>query len=237
MQFVPHQLKPVLKISLAINLLMVVGILYIAVNGKYHVKQFFFKNVIEVRHQQKLSMFRACPETKGAIIFLGNSIIEGGNWNELFPEKSILNRGIGGDVTAGVLARLDEIVRHEPSKLFICIGTNDIAKGLDIPTIIANYKSIIETVRQQSPVTEIYVQSVLPVGKKVFTGHDNEKNLLLNEALQKLCTKQNIIYIDIHAEMIDTNGYLNRAYTNDNLHLMGEAYLLWKNKIENHLNE
>ncbi len=230
-------MKTLFKISLAFNLVIIVGLLYLAINGKHHIKQFFFKNIIEVRHQQKLSMFRACPETKGAIIFLGNSIIEGGNWSELFPGKTILNRGIGGDVTAGVLARLDEIVRHEPFKLFICIGTNDLAKGVDIPTIVTNYKSIIEIVRQKSPQTEIYVHSVLPVGKKVFSGHENQKITPLNKEIQKMSTEQNVTYIDIHAELMDTEGFLNSRYTNDQLHLMDEGYLVLKNKIEKYVNK
>jgi hexosaminidase len=224
-------MKTIFKISIAFNLLIIAGMQYLAVKGKDHVEQFLAKNILDVRHEQLLSMFRACPDTKGAIIFLGNSITEGGNWEEIFQMDNILNRGIGGDVTAGVLARMDEIVRHEPSKLFICIGTNDLARGVEIPDIIANYEAIIETVREASPETVIYVQSVLPVGEKVFFGHDNGKIKSLNEEIIKMCAEKQITYIDLYTGFTDSNGYLDPQYTNDNLHLLGGAYLVWKDKI------
>jgi hypothetical protein len=47
----------------------------------------------------------------GEIVFIGNRITEGGkNWSEKFNIPNIRNRGIGGDVTDGVLERLGEII-------------------------------------------------------------------------------------------------------------------------------
>jgi lysophospholipase L1-like esterase len=230
-------IKTVYRISLGINLLIFAGVVYLVFNGKHHAGQLIYKYIIEVRYKQKCSMFAACPVTKGAVIFLGNSITEGGNWSELFPGKPVLNRGIGGDVTAGVLARMDEIVRHEPSKLFICIGTNDLAKGVDVPTILANYSSIIRTVKEKSPATAIYVQSVLPVGRTVVFSHDNAAIPPLNKEIQQLCAAMQVTFIDLHSVFAGADGYLKSGYTNDNLHLMGEAYLAWKDKIEMYLNE
>jgi len=230
-------MKWIYKISLAINLLFIIGLIYLAINGKEIIRNFFFKNVIEVRHQQRLSMFKASPVSKGAMVFVGNSITEGGNWNEMFPEKQILNRGIGGDISEGVLKRLDEIIRHQPSKIFICIGTNDIAKGIEQSAIIKNYISILETIKAQSPTTKIYVQSILPVGKEVIFGHSNEKIIPLNAAIKKLCSEMGIVYIDLYASFIDETGYLNPQFTNDKLHLMGKGYLTWKGLIAPYVNE
>jgi len=56
--------------------------------------------------------------------------------------KKVLNSGIEGDITSGVLARLDEVIRHQPAKLFICIGTNDLARGIAVPSIIIAYELI-----------------------------------------------------------------------------------------------
>jgi len=225
------------KISAILNLLFIAGFIYLAINGKELIRNFFFKYVIAVRHEQKLSMFRAAPVTKGAIVFLGNSLTEGGNWSELFPDKQILNRGIGGDITEGVIKRMDEIVRHQPSKLFICIGTNDIAKGISQEVIVQNYKAILQIVKTQSPETKIYVQSLLPVGKKIITGHSNEKIVPLNAEIIRLCSEMKITYIDLYPSFTDETGYLNPAYTNDNLHLLGKGYLVWKGLIEVYVNE
>lgn len=225
-------MKNLLKVSIAFNLFTLLLVGYLAVNGKKHVRQYVFDNLINPRHEQKLSMFRACPETKGAIIFLGNSITEGGNWSELFPDLPVLNRGIGGDRTAGVLARMDEVLRHEPSKLFICIGTNDLGTNIPAEEVLHNYRAILELVQTTSPATEIYVQSILPVGKKLILGHSNDKIIPFNKELQQLCAELGITYIDVFSELTDAEGYLDEKYSNDQLHLLGNAYLVWKEKIE-----
>ena len=62
-------------------------------------------------YQKLIDEFKKNPLEKGDIVFLGNSITQGGNnWNQRFNHSNIKNRGIGGDVTDGVLARLDEII-------------------------------------------------------------------------------------------------------------------------------
>lgn len=230
-------MKNWIKISFLLNLIIFSGIFYLFVFGKQHVKNFFHKEIIGVRHQQLKSMFEATPISKGAIIFLGNSITEGGNWSELFPDKTILNRGIGGDITAGVLARMNEVIRHEPSKLFICIGTNDLAMDIANSHIIENYKAIIDKVQKESPSTQIYVQSVLPTGKRVVFGHKNHKIAPLNREIEKMCSEANVSYINLYSKMLGEDGYLDKKYSNDNLHLLGTGYLLWKDVIEKYVYE
>lgn len=225
------------KISLALNSILFVVLLGAAVFGKKIVKHIVTQYIINPRKEQKQTMFQACPISKGAIIFLGNSITEGGNFAELFPEKNILNRGIGGDITSGVLARMDEILRHQPSKLFIDIGTNDLAMGMDNNVIMDNYENIVGRVREQSPNTKIYVQSLLPIGKNSILPHKNEKIIPLNTEIELMCKKKEITYIDLHSHFIDSEGYLKTSYSNDNLHLLGPAYLVWRDVIEKYVNE
>src|SRR3954451_1058356 len=59
-------------------------------------------------YRTRLDFFR---QTVGDadVVMLGDSITEGIDWHELFPHVRILNRGIGGDTSAGVLNRLDEV--------------------------------------------------------------------------------------------------------------------------------
>lgn len=223
------------QLSFVANLFFVAVFLSIILQGRKWIKKLFFKYIIDLRHQQRLSMFKASPMFKDAIVFVGDSITEGGNWSELFPNHHILNRGIGGDVSEGVLKRVDEIIRHRPIKIFICIGTNDLAKEVPQNTIIGNYKKIVETLEMQLPQAKIYVQSVLPVGKNVIAGHDNKKIALLNKEIEKLCKDKQLTYIDLYSNFTDSSGYLNPSYTNDKLHLMGEGYLLWKKLIEAYL--
>src|SRR5690242_16816098 len=60
-------------------------------------------------YRARLDFFR---QTVGDadVVMLGDSITEGVDWHELFRDQRLLNRGIGGDTSAGVLNRLDEVI-------------------------------------------------------------------------------------------------------------------------------
>jgi hypothetical protein len=57
-------------------------------------------------YTKRLAEFKKQPIVKGKVIMLGNSITEGGNWKKLLKDSTVINRGISGDVTFGVINRL-----------------------------------------------------------------------------------------------------------------------------------
>jgi len=183
-------------------------------------------------HQRK-SLFELLPVKEGAIVFVGNSITDGGEWNEFFPEFQVLNRGISGDVTEGVIFRLDAITALKPSKLFLKIGTNDLARNVPAQTVFENICLIVEQIRKKSPETEIFVQSILPVNAAfgMFGGHTSKTDEIkwVNAQLQEWAsTLLQVTYIDLFNRFRNENDdFLSLNYTNDGLHLTGEGYLLW----------
>ena len=225
-------------ISLIFNLLIVISIAYITLSWRGYIRS-FMNDFNKLLYEQRNSMFEAMPVRDSSIIFLGNSITQGANWAELFDNPRIINRGISGDITEGILGRIEEIIRHRPSKLFISIGTNDI--GMEIPTkvILENYQEIIEKVMSASPNTKIYVQSILPValppGSLLL--HNNKGILEVNKELREMCKDMDITYLDLHPHFTDERGKLRSELTNDSLHLLGKGYLLWKDLIQNYLLE
>ena len=194
------------------------------------------KNNFSRYWHQRTSLFRLLPDTPGEIIFLGDSITDGGNWSELFQDWRVKNRGISGDTTDGVLARLDEVVSSKPAKIFILIGVNDLARGRTPEYIVNNIKLIIKRIRQASPTTHIYLQSLLPVNPtfRVFPKHVNKtkKIKVINQRLQKYAQRVGLEFIDLFTPMATPEGYLKPDYTNDGLHLTGQGYLVWKSLIE-----
>jgi lysophospholipase L1-like esterase len=183
-------------------------------------------------YDQKLSMFEQMPTPKKAIVWLGDSITDGGEWSELFPQYNTMNRGISSDNTFGVLNRLYEVVKRKPRKVFLLIGINDIARGVPDEVILRNYRKMIDRIQLQSPATKIYVQSLLPTNNNFtqFKNHQNktEHVLKVNEGLKKLCTEKKITYINLYDAFLNSEGKLHEKYTNDGLHLTGEGYLRWK---------
>src|SRR5438094_352229 len=112
-------------------------------------------------YHQRVTHFRSLPQTKGDIIFIGNSITDGGEWSELFNDLKVKNRGISGDVTAGVLNRIDEVAQRKPAKVFLLIGINDLARSISPDSVVKNILLIASYLKQQTPSTQLFVQSIL----------------------------------------------------------------------------
>ncbi|MBA4408845.1 MAG: sialate O-acetylesterase [Odoribacter sp.] len=181
---------------------------------------------------QRKSLFEVLPDTKREIVFLGNSITDGGEWSELFNNKHAKNRGISGDTTDGVLFRLNEVTRSKPAKVFLLIGINDLSRGVSKDSVLSNICSIALKVRKDSPKTKVYIQSILPVNDSfgLFKNHTNKTDdvLWVNAQLKIWCEKEHFQFVDLFSKFkcVDSN-LLNPELTNDGLHLKGEGYLLW----------
>jgi hexosaminidase len=199
----------------------------------------FNDSLFSTYYHQRVSLFRSLPKTKNDIIFLGNSITDGGEWAEIFQDLHIKNRGISGDNTIGVLHRIGEITDRNPDKVFILIGVNDLKSGLKPDSVVKNIIRICSIIKAKSPKTKLYVQSILPVNEAFgkFGSHTNKKEEIL-EVNKQLSINSNSIpytYIDIFTPFCDATGRLNSRFTNDGLHLTGEGYLKWKDQIQSQI--
>lgn len=186
-------------------------------------------------YHQRNSLFKYIPQTKDDVIFLGNSITDGSEWSELFSDKKIKNRGISGDITAGIIHRLDEVVKRKPAKVFLLIGTNDLARGISTDSVLKNILLIADYTKQQSPGTKLYIQSILPVNNVYGKFSDHTKNNTfinqLKERLRANAPAHFYQYIDLHSSYMDAAGKLKAELSNDGLHLVGDGYLLWKHIV------
>ena len=178
-------------------------------------------------YYQRATLFEELPVTSSDIIFLGNSITNGGEWAELFDNPHVKNRGISGDVCMGVYDRLDAVVNGAPAKIFLLIGINDVDRGASADTIVERIGMIVDKIRKDSPSTKIYLQSVLPVSDhyKMFNGHTSRWQVVpeINKGLVRLAADRGVKYIDLYSHFIDnTTGKMNIEYTNDGLQQLGK---------------
>ena len=155
-------------------------------------------------------MYDHLPDSKNEIVFLGNSITDGAEWFELLGNKRCRNRGISADVTEGVLLRLDAVTKLQPAKIFIMIGVNDLSRNMTVDEITANYRTILERIRTESPRTKVYVESVLPVNPAtgMARNHTDKTELImeLNGRLKALASEFGHTYIDLFSVMADSNN-------------------------------
>jgi lysophospholipase L1-like esterase len=188
--------------------------------------------VLPEHYQARVALFKAEPVVKGKILFLGNSLTEGGNWKKLLKDSAVLNRGIGGDITFGVLLRLDDVIKRQPSKVFILIGINDLAKNIPDEVIQENIFSIVKKIKRGSPQTQIFLQSILPTNSSFKTFPVNYRNkdehvITINEQLMKYGDRLGYTYVDLYSGFVNSHGVLEPTLSSDGLHLNPAGYLTW----------
>lgn len=191
-------------------------------------------------YYQRATLFEVLPTSKSDIIFLGNSITNGGEWAELLGNPHAKNRGISGDTTQGVLDRLSTITKGKPSKIFLLIGTNDLSRGKSVDEVAKNLEKIVERVKRESPATKLYVQSVFPVNPKFnkFLGHMNRQKDIaaLNAKIKAIAARHGVTYIDVYKSLVTpSTDVMNPEYTNDGLHLLGKGYQKWVDVLKPYL--
>ncbi|MBF0195257.1 MAG: hypothetical protein HQL71_11915 [Magnetococcales bacterium] len=186
----------------------------------------------------KLSTFKESKISPDYII-VGDSLIDGAPWHELLNGVSIINRGIAGDTTLGVLNRIQNSLALKPKKLFLMIGINDLKWGFIIKQSIDNYKKILVKIKNNNVQTTVF--SVIYPGKlhqekyfKKFGGDLQKRVQLFNKELKQECNKQGIKYLDINGSFVE-NGFLKKGFSYDGLHLNGLAYVKFAELLQNNL--
>lgn len=233
-------MKRFLIISFLLNLLLAAGVLYavnrvggwkLALNRLFHGES--------AMYQHRKSLFERMPVRPGAIIFLGDSQIEQCEWQEMYSDlPHVLNRGIGGDHVEGVLGRLDEVLRHEPSKVFLLVGVNDLLWGKSPDEIEPRYRDIVQRIRREQPDAQLVLLSVLPVNTDIRSFQTSNTEIqALNAGIARIARDFALPYVDLYNELTDATGELSAQFTSDGIHLNGLGYAVVKKQVEVMMND
>jgi lysophospholipase L1-like esterase len=168
------------------------------------------------------------------ILLLGDSITEAFNTKAYLPAYSIINRGIYGDNSGNLIARLDkELENAQADSAFILIGTNDFAVGLDNRQILQNIRSILIRISASIKPENIVLISILPTLN--IENRSNERINIVNSLFNQLSFELGTRYWDLHAIMKDDSGQLRPGYTTDGLHLSEKAYSVWAEQLRTYI--
>lgn len=165
------------------------------------------------------------------IVFIGDSITEGFLVTELFGQH-VKNRGISANTTRHLISRIDHIAKSHPKKVIITIGVNDLREGVPADSIIYNIRSVIYSIKKESPATIIILNSVFPTSMEYLTVQD--RIAPLNDSIYSYCKQKGYEYVDVYSSLLKDN-MLDSNYTFDGIHLNGAGYEVWKKKIASYV--
>lgn len=160
-------------------------------------------------------LFRQMPP--GEVTMLGDSLTSLGEWSRLLPGVDVGNRGIGGETSAGLRARIGS---GEPvgRTAFILIGINDEAEGIDEAETQDNLRAVVQALNGR----RIFLQSTLPRA----TPGDTERVNRLAAFERRLCATGACRFVDLRPSLAPA-GVLPAAYSTDGTHLSWSAYQAW----------
>ena len=190
------------------------------------------------RYNQENKKVTPPAKNEQRVVFMGDSITD--SWDNpvyggFFPGKPYINRGISGQTTPQMLIRFrPDVIAHQPKVVVILTGTNDLAGNTGPTTLEAiedNLKSMADLARANG--IRVVLASVLPVSDyEMRDGKPLTQTVrrppaqirALNDWLRAFTKSRGYVYLDYFSAMVDEQGFLKDALSDDGLHPNAEGY-------------
>ena len=161
----------------------------------------------------------------GDSLTFGYGISKNENWVSLLSKNvnlNIINKGINGDTSTGILSRFfKDILSNNPKVCIRMCGTNDILCGRKIDFVIDNFNIMIKDCLDNDiiPIILSPPKALKDLAKELWDSYIdyddiNSKLKLFSVVLERLCASNNVLFIDIYSAIPQ-----NKAYYIDGIHL------------------
>lgn len=159
------------------------------------------------------------------VAFIGDSLTDGYDLKEYYPDLLVVNRGIGGDTTFGVEKRLKvSLYDLQPKIVVMLIGVNN------LETMFDNYEQILIGMRDNLPNTDIILLSLTSMGKD--WGKNNYLASYNNVKIKALAEKYGYTFIDIYTPLLNMEtDEIYEHCTTDGGHLTPAGYAVLTEQI------
>lgn len=170
----------------------------------------------------------------GALVFVGDSLTFG--WKNLagdFYGHKVANRGIGGDVTRGLLFRLQEdVIDLDPAAVVLLIGGNDLSAHADTAGIAQNIAAMIAMLHESKRELPILLCTIPPRDAPTAPTKPGAVEDV-NNRIRKLAKEtENVELLDLHEILQGPDGaFQAKYYEADRIHLGRWGYQEWRNAV------
>lgn len=182
------------------------------------------------------------------IIFFGDSltfgygVVKQDSWVYKLTHKlssTSLNKACNGETTTGMLTRFyNDVLIHQPQKIFLMGGSNDLLLGRPITSIIDNIELMIKDALNSNSkiILGIPPKIIGTMANSLFSSshlytYAEDGLEQLKDQLIKLCSNYKISYINFYDLILDCSLYL------DGIHLTSSGHELMYEKALPFFNE
>jgi lysophospholipase L1-like esterase len=179
-----------------------------------------FFEFLQQYYKDKSAGFAEENKTLGEVdvAFIGDSLTDGYDLKTYYPDMKVINRGIGGDTTHGVLARLDtSVIEPAPRVVVMMIGTNNLGD------MFTDYEEILIKLKSELPDTMVVILSIPPASGEYV--ERNGQIAINNVKIKSLAEKYDYAYVDVFTPLFDfERNELRAEYTTDGIHFTPLGY-------------
>ena len=140
-----------------------------------------------------------------------------------------INVGVGGTEFSDWLPLLDEfVIKLNPNKVFICLGSNDTYNGKSVEEVFIDFKKTIQALKNKLPFVKIFMTPILQCKA---TERVRNEEIAFNKLIKEYAKiTQNLIVLDLE-HLLFKDGQLvdniDEYFISDNMHLSRKGYDLW----------
>lgn len=168
------------------------------------------------------------------VVFFGNSITHGGNFQNYFPNIKTCNLGYSGDNMDGMMLRIGQVKAMTPEKVFVMAGINGLKHQTE-DVFERKYQCLVDSIKSSVPEAEVYLQSILPVNHSMSNVYaSSDKILKVNNIIAKIAARSGCVYVDLWS-LYEKDGEMPKELTRDGVHLFPEAYDRWADEIKRYI--
>lgn len=165
-------------------------------------------------------------------VFMGDSLTEPLDFYNILNKSSVLAKK--GQSVIDAKKAASGLENLNPKRVFLLYGLNDLDMFENVSDFKRNYGELVDNVKKNAPNADVYVQSVMPVQKKVQNGNKNyseERSQKFLQAVQDIAKEKKVNYVDIRP-VIKDKEYL---FEPDGMHFTAKFYDFWLDYLKEYL--
>lgn len=151
--------------------------------------------------------------------------------------SQIINNVTAENIYGEQVAVWDEITSYYPDVIYIMLGANSLGVETD-EHLIQTYSMLLDKLIDEFPYTEIVVEGLTPVSRKVSSEQlslTNGRIRALNVQLAEMASEKDLYYLDIYSALCNEDGDLPVSLSReDGIHLNAEGSARWVAFLQSH---